>query len=109
MRLCEGYLGADSESEDEEDGDVVSSGEERGSGRGERRAWVPGIALVVGREGGLGETERRFSTACAGRGLVGGNCLEVIVVFADEVRENGGAIQDLVSLVSSKFVKKAYP
>ena len=45
IRLWMGYLGAadaESESEDEADGEVVSSGEERGAGRGKRigAAWL---------------------------------------------------------------------
>lgn len=40
---------------------------------------------------GVGERDL-LSVACCGRGLVwGGRFREVMVVFADEVRENGGA------------------
>jgi hypothetical protein len=42
---------------------------------------------------GFGETDRRLIVAYAGRGLVCGKFREVIVVLADDVRENGGAAE----------------
>lgn len=77
-----------SESEDEEDED--SSGEDRGAGRGERVGGS--MAREFGRDLVFGERERRFIVACVGRGLVGAMFRDVAVVFADDVRENGGAI-----------------
>jgi hypothetical protein len=83
-RLCTGG------EESEEESDELSDGDERGSGRGERVGGS--MAIEFGRDFGLGERERRFSVACAGRGLVcGAKFREVIVVFADDVREKGGA------------------
>jgi hypothetical protein len=84
-RLCIG--GSESEDEDEE----LSSGEERGAGRGERVGGS--IASELGRDLGFGERERRFMVACVGRGLVGAKFRDVIVVLADDVRENGGATE----------------
>lgn len=82
-------LWAGGESSDEVS-DELSEGEERGSGLGERVGGS--IAIELGLDFGLGERERRFSVACAGRGLVCGTKLrEVIVVFAEDVREKGGA------------------
>lgn len=101
IRLWTGYLGAESLSEEEE-GEVVESGEDKGSGRGERVGacvcvgWVGGIVLV--RVGGLGERELRLRVACAGRGLVEGKFRDVIVVLADDVRENGGAVHRMLAL-----------
>lgn len=83
-RLCRGGDSSDDESEE------LADGEERGSGRGERVGGS--IAIEAGRDFGFGERERRFRTACAGRGLVcGAKLRDVMVVFADDVRENGGA------------------
>jgi hypothetical protein len=82
-RLCAGRSDEDEESEE------LSSGEERGAGRGERSgvSRVEGLDLV-----GFGERDLRFKVACAGRGLVcEGKFRDVMVVLADDVRENGGA------------------
>jgi hypothetical protein len=82
-RLCAGRSDEDEESEE------LSSGEERGAGRGERSgvSIVESLGLV-----GFGERDLRFRVACAGRGLVcEGRFRDVTVVLADDVRENGGA------------------
>lgn len=81
-RLCAGG----SESDDDSEG--LASGEERASARGDRL----GASMVEVGRWGLGDTELRFNVACAGLGLVCGRFRDVIVVFADEVREKGGAI-----------------
>lgn len=78
-------------SESLDDEEELSSGEERGAGRGERVGGS--MARELGRDLGFGERERRFRVACVGRGLVGAKFREVTVVFADEVRENGGAAE----------------
>jgi hypothetical protein len=86
-RLCIG--GSESEDEEEE----LSSGDDKGAGRGER---VTGsMAKEFGRDLvlGWGERERRFKVAYIGRGLVGVKFRDVTVVFADDVRENGGAVE----------------
>lgn len=83
-RLCTGGDSSDEES------DELADGDERGSGRGERVGGS--MAIELGRDLGLGERERRFIVAWAGRGLVcGGKLRDVTVVFADDVREKGGA------------------
>jgi hypothetical protein len=81
-RLCAGG------SESEEDSSELDSGDERGCGRGER---VAASMIEAGRDFGFGESERRFNVACAGHGLVCGRFRDVIVVLAEDVRENGGA------------------
>jgi hypothetical protein len=81
--LCAGRSDEDEESEE------LSSGEERGAGRGERSgvSRVNGLGLL-----GFGERDLRFRVACAGRGLVcDGKFRDVMVVLAEDVRENGGA------------------
>ena len=78
-------------SESEESEDEVSSGEDRGAGRGERVGGS--MAREFGRDLVFGERERRFRVACVGRGLVGARFRDVAVVFADDVRENGGATE----------------
>jgi hypothetical protein len=78
-------------SESEESEDEVSSGEDRGAGRGERVGGS--MAREFGRDLVFGERERRFIVACVGRGLVGARFRDVAVVFADDVRENGGATE----------------
>lgn len=78
-------------SESEESEDEVSSGEDRGAGRGERVSGS--MAREFGRDLVFGERERRFRVACVGRGLVGARFRDVAVVFADDVRENGGATE----------------
>lgn len=80
-RLCAG--GSESDSEDDE-------GEERVSGSGDRMGGER--AVEEGRGWDLGDIERRCGVACAGRGEVCGRFRDVTVVFADDVRENGGAI-----------------
>jgi hypothetical protein len=86
-RLCIG--GSESEDGEEE----LSSGDDKGAGRGER--VIGSMAKEFGRDLGFGwgERERRFSVACVGRGLVGAKLRVVTVVFADDVRENGGAVE----------------
>lgn len=75
-------------SESEDDSSELDSGDERGCGRGER---VGASTSEAGRDLGFGDRERRFNVACAGRGLVCGRFREVMVVLAEDVRENGGA------------------
>jgi hypothetical protein len=80
-RLCIG--GSESEDEEEE----LSSGEDKGAGRGER--GVGSMARELGRDFGFGwgERDRRLIVAWVGRGLVGAKFRDVIVVFADDVRD----------------------
>lgn len=92
-----------SESEDEGE---LSEGEERGAGRGERVGGS--MARELGRAFGFGERGGRFMVACVGRGLVGVKFRDVIVVFADDVRENGGAV--LVNLrACGRILNQALP
>lgn len=62
------WRGAASSDEESEEEELAAEGEESGSGRGERVGGS--MAMDVGRDFGLGERERRFNCACAGRGLV---------------------------------------
>jgi hypothetical protein len=76
-------------SEEDEESEELSSGEERGAERGERSgvSMVEGLGLL-----GFGERDLRFKVPCVGRGLVcEGRFRDVMVVLADDVRENGGA------------------
>jgi hypothetical protein len=84
-RLCRGGSESDEESSEVDDGD------EGGSGLGDR---VRGSMVDTGRDLGFGESERRFKVAWASLGLVWvcGIFRDVTVVFAEEVRENGGAV-----------------
>lgn len=83
-RLCIG--GSESEDESSE----VDDGGEGGSGLGDR---VRGSTVETGLDLGLGDSDRLFNVACAGLGLMRGcgRFFNVIVAFADDVRDNGGA------------------